>query len=282
VVDLTITQELAIATRAQMALGTPVPPTQMAETVVALFATRTAIAVTRHPPPSHSPTPNNIQLTATALRSETVNPQAFPEATSSTGSAALPLDTNEVDPLNLTATAIISGATQSTIALASNPELALTPTATRTPAPCQLSIIWNRPQSVNEIKAAFEESGVPIDTVEIIIKGIGQAEHCNAPFYPLNGQIAIGVSVEDLSDEAHLIILISDMLAVLSRFPPSEDIYGPEPARLFIGFHIGDVYRMVETDYSNALSAYNEGLRGAALVEALGGLLPPFRFPDVD
>lgn len=68
--------------------------------------------------------------------------------------------------------------------------------------------------------------------------------------------------------------VIADVLAVLSQHP--EDArFGPRKAQLIISFTGEGIARVgrIDTGYTNALRAYDEGLRGAALVEALGGFV---------
>jgi len=103
--------------------------------------------------------------------------------------------------------------------------------------------------------------------------GIGARPECNTPFSPIRTEVYIDLPVKDLLDDDALAELTAIILSLLSHLPVTQE-FGFESARLRITFIQGLERRMIDTGYTNALTAYNEGLSGEVLVEAVGRLLP--------
>ncbi len=163
----------------------------------------------------------------------------------------------------MTATQIIVEATQSA-------GFALTPAQT---LDCPLSLgTLSQPELTDQLTAAFVQAEIKNRFVFVATFGVYGVDDCSTEFYPLRTFIDMEIPVDDLLNEEKLADLTADVLRVLYAFPQTED-FGPEPARLRITFRDDMEHRIIDTSYANALAAYEEGLRGAALLEALGGLV---------
>jgi hypothetical protein len=237
--SLTATFIIGAATKMGAAAGTSTTifATQASQTAQAVQATRTSIALTRDPSLSISATPNGIQVTASQIVVEMIQ----------TERAATLLEINTPDPLWLT----------------TNPA-----------DMCQPSL-ENQYQAelMGKIRTGLAEAGVERASVNIITEGVGQLSLCGTPFYPLRTSFDIQLMVNNLSNNRDLADLTAAILSTLNHFPPIEE-YGVEAARLRIVFSEIFEHKIIDTGYANALAAYEEGLRGNALLEALGGLLP--------
>jgi hypothetical protein len=77
--------------------------------------------------------------------------------------------------------------------------------------------------------------------------------------------------------DAEYIGLTESVLAALSGFPELGTDF-PKRTRLRITIiQVGKIASQLDTDYQIAIAAYNEGLRGDDLIEAMGG---PVRLPS--
>lgn len=260
--DLTTASHIIqMGTQTRMALPyTPVPPTDQIQTAAAIHSTRTAIAITRNPSLAISLTPNALELTAEQLLI----------AITQTHAAYTPPGPGTLNPGELRATEFIRRATMTAAAVATNPGLILTPSPTRTPGPCQPFLVNSYQSGLShQVQDALYNVNIQPESVSVVKVGID----CDSEFQPLHTQFHIMFGAKDLFDDNALADLTAATLSVLTRFPPTDD-YGPEPARLVIAFRQGYERRIIDTGYVNALTAFGEGLRDEALLEALGGLLP--------
>ncbi len=259
-IELTATKIISDATQTSIAFGTPIPPEIRAATMQSALATRTAIAITREPYLLTPQTPDAIELTATRIMANyelTMTAYATPKP-------------GELDPIYVTATFIVQRATLTSAALTANPSLGLTLYPTKT-ASCEMGL-GNRYQMELSIKignALQDKAGIPTALADVVTSGVGN--QCDE-FYPLKTDFHIEMGVQDISDNHALIDLTERILGLLQNFPP-EPAHG-KTIRLEIVFR-GDAYqrKFIVTGYANAFAAYAEGLRGDALIEALGGIL---------
>ncbi|MEO8611287.1 MAG: hypothetical protein ABI690_25545 [Chloroflexota bacterium] len=255
--DLTRTQIFVHASETGVAIGTSIPPEIKMATMQAAQATRTAIAITREPDLLTPQTPDEIELTATRIVSNyEVTMTSFLTAT-----------ITEIPGIYDTATAIVDRATQTTAALTENPSLALTTYPTNIPASCDLSLINDYQYDLSDKVA---QTALIDGYVNIVTSGVDN--QCGE-FYPLETTFQFDFPISDLSNYESLVSRIERILEVLSQNFLPKAAYG-KVIRLKINFG-GDYsqYKYVDTGYANALAAYAEGLRGDALIEALGGIL---------
>jgi hypothetical protein len=254
---LTATRIIEIATATAKVIDSPTPIAGLEQTLTVAHVTRTAIALTRDPSLAISPTPNAIQLTATRVLMELRQTQAA-YSTPAPGT---------IRAIELTVTEVIRRAT--TGALGDIPPA--------TSDLCRLSGgNFNQEALSNAMEAALEEVGLEVWDTTVITFALAMPIFCNSPYYPLQTSVWIGVKVSDVTDFGALSDQTAAILSVLKDFPPTED-FGPEQTRLIIAYFVGENTRerqLIDTGYANALAAYEEGLRGEALLEALGGLLP--------
>jgi hypothetical protein len=251
--QLTVTYNAAFATHASTVLGTPVHPFLMSNTVTALAPNRTAIALTRDPLLAMSPTPNPVHLTLTRLVVESY------------------------EGLDTTATHIVAMATGTQAAQLGTVAPTFTAGPPMLPSPCHA---WTgstyEADLSSQIQTALTDAGIQNTFVTINASGVFQPAGCGTPFSPLGVQFSILVETDQikiLADHRAFADFITAILEVLTTFPLQE-VYSTVPARLIITFELTVYRRTIHTDYTNALAAYEEGLRGEALLEALGGILP--------
>jgi hypothetical protein len=216
-------------------------------TGTAAVPSRTAIALTRDPLLIISLTPNEIQLTLT--------------------------DYAGIVPAQ-TATHVAAQSTATASAILGTPLPTFTP-----PDPCE---IWMYSQNLahrrtlsTRIQTALVEAGFQTPIVNIVSEGVTHPG-CGNPFIPLQTTINIDLTLYDLNaanEDKIFGELTAEMLSIFGNIADASE-YGLESARLSIVIHFWDIAWYIDTDYANALAAYNEGLRGEALLEALGGILP--------
>lgn len=260
-IELTATKIISDATQTSMAFGTPIPPEIRAATLQSVQATRTAIAITREPYLLTPQTPDAIELTATRIMANyelTMTAYVTPNAT-------------ELAGIYTTATFIVQRATQTAVALTENPSLAQTIFRTPTPVSCEMGLanLYQADLSKKIGLGLQEKAELNNAYIEVITNGVGN--QCGE-FHPIGTLYRIVLFVNDFSDE-NLRSLAERILAFLQNFP-ADDSFG-KTIRLHILFE-GNAYykgRYIDTGYINALSAYDDGLRGVKLIEALGGIL---------
>lgn len=150
-----------------------------------------------------------------------------------------------------------------------------TPRPTPKPGGCQLRLIIDLRDDIREqLKADLQAAEIVMFNVNIYGTGV-QNEDCSMDYSYTLFDLAVEMStVEDQTAMDTTYEAIADVLAVLAKYPEDTSL-GAHPARLIIGFTSNAVVRegIIDTGYTNALWAYDEGLRGAALVEALGGFV---------
>ena len=232
-------------------------------TIEAYETTRTAIALIRQPQLAQTATPNDLQLTASQISSQD-------DLTASSQP--------DTPDMMQTATAIVQQVTETSFALTQSPDLALTTQPSLTSTPCMLSLetLYDS-DTYLEIRAAFEEAGTEIPSILIENRVIASGgENCEYS-EPLSTKLSFAIEVRDLEDEEALTERVEQVLEILTT-SPSLAAYAPEITRLSIAFvSATDMQRrFIETGYDNAMQAYvTEGLRGEALIEALGMFAPP-------
>ncbi len=235
--DITGTYSGAVDTQVARVLGTGYSFSEIERAISTMALTRTAVALTHNPSLATSPTPIPIKLTAFQI-------------------------------VALTASVFAQFGPQTT----------LTPPPTTTTWPCAPQIQTDYHVDLTaRIEASLIEEGLYPFDVHIASDGLGQPENCGTSFYPFHTEFFIEVEVKHISNFLDDVVLADStnaILGILSTSLTQEEV-GPEPSRLYMIFRLSnDARRVVETDYSIALAAYNEGLRGEALLEALGGILP--------
>jgi hypothetical protein len=131
------------------------------------------------------------------------------------------------------------------------------------------------------VRHTMAESGIHIPSIFAETSGVGQSPLCGTPFSPASTRVQIEVEVKMLNDFSDNLALADITAAILSALPSTlpEDEFGPERTSLQITFSAITARCVIRTDYAIALAAYNEGLRGEALLEALGGILPLLPVP---
>jgi hypothetical protein len=183
-----------------------------------------------------------------------------------------------LDDIYITATHIVSVATQASEALARQPSLALTVYPTNVPEACTPALYnYSMNDLSGEMETALANAGLTNADVDGFSIGVLEGEHGCTTRYPLETRIEVSVSINP--DSAEVIAqTTAAILDVLSGFP-RQDTYGSQRARLTIYFYDGDnqIIGVIDTGYNNALYAYAEGLRGEDLLLALGELLPVIR-----
>jgi hypothetical protein len=253
--DITVTYIVAFSTQVNIILGTPIPPFMIDSTVTSLAPTRTAVALTRNPLLAISPTPNPIQLTVSHMMN------------------------SGMDSLNETATHIVARATATQATLLGTIVPTFPAAPPMMPSPCHLSRGNTYQDDLSaQVQTAISNAGIQNTFVTIITEGVLQPAGCGTPFSPLTTYFSILIETDQikiLAERLTLADFTAAILDVLTEFPLQES-YGPESTRLIITFELGVYHRrVINTGYANALAAYEEGLRGEALLEALGGILPP-------
>ncbi|MCI0348924.1 MAG: hypothetical protein L0Z53_05810 [Acidobacteriales bacterium] len=255
--SLTAAYWIREATQVSTLIGTPMQGHEAAQTATFFAPTRTAIALTRNPSLAVYPTPNAIQLTATRI----VAGLAPTHITATAGYAR-----------GARATEIMRAfyATEFIFVMA-------TPPPFETPPTCQQEMSNHYDMELaNRIQAALIEVGLRDSRVTVRVGGINQLGECETPFLPLRTNYVIGLELTNANAftlDRRLADLTAQILSILIQYPPKAG-YGPEPTRLLMVFRLSFRDRIIDTAYANALAAYNEGLRGEALLEALGGVLP--------
>jgi hypothetical protein len=258
-IALTATHIVAEATKTQLGVATS-EPNRAEVTLTAFHATRTAIAITREPELAISPTPSLLELTATQLRVELHDRVATAQSRSPTEIAQ-------------TATRVTLRATENALF---TPTFQTGPLPTSTPTICGFAV-GGYYQSVlsDQIQQALEATNLPLRYVSVLSVSLFKGGERRTEYYSvLETYFAIDIDVINLTDDQELIAATEKILNVLEDFPSSQE-YGPHSPRLEIVFWSRTaLQRMIDTGYNNALAAYAEGLRGEALIEALGGISP--------
>jgi hypothetical protein len=260
---------------------------QLYDTATAIVPSRTSIALTRQPNLATPATLHPLELTATALVTP-IPPTLRPGE----------------DSWAATASKVVAEITQTeasiATAIAINPALALTATEL---APRKLVIcaaympyqVWssdvNNPHEELESQVSDALSSSRIEGfiyIEPVIQSYGFAitgyRACSS-VEVIETSILIAYQ-SDLDDIDALTGHVDRILAILSeQFPQMAKL--ALRTRLTIDFRQFHYERpgnppsrsvttwlSIDTDYQNALNAYNEGLQGDALIEALGGWIP--------
>jgi hypothetical protein len=250
----------------------------LVETWTALPPSRTAVALTRQPELAISATLHPLELTGTAI-----------PALTAANLTPLP----GVDTWALTATQVVGEITQTSVgwetltAVATSPSLALTETAVVHACSVKTEGMW-QPRAESNI-------GMRLNTALNALEGQPGAYFreytypvSDEPLCRMSAVIETRIIVQlygDVFSPPEITASIIDVLAVLARDFPRTSDYGLRTQleidvmhyeRFFYGDNAYSSIPVlgIETDYQNALDAYNEGLRGAALIEALGGWIP--------
>jgi hypothetical protein len=263
-------------------LAVEIPATQ-----TALVPSRTAIALTRQPELSTPATLHPLELTATALVTP-IPPTLRPDE----------------DPWAATASKVVAEITQTeasiATAIAINPALALTATALapRKVVICAAYIpyqVWssdvNNPHEEleSQVSDALSSSGIEgFIYIEPVVQFYGFAitgyRACSS-VEVIETSILIAYH-SDLDDIDALTGHVEKILAILSeQFPQLAKLALRTRLTIdFRQFHYENpgnpasrsvtTWLSIDTDYQNALDAYDEGLRGEKLVEAVGGWIP--------
>ncbi|MFN8371917.1 MAG: hypothetical protein U0694_03450 [Anaerolineae bacterium] len=105
------------------------------------------------------------------------------------------------------------------------------------------------------------------------IHGIDQA--CIIPPQPVVTVIVVSIDVETISYLPRLSEMTAHVLQAILDNQVYLDYVSTRQARVTINFRTPNETIYITADYFVALQAYNDGLRGDALVEALGGFVFP-------
>lgn len=278
----------ASPTRDINATVTAIVATEMQSTQVFIEereARRTEIALTREPTAALAMlTPIPLELTLTSVVEGIY-------ATQTAIGPAGQQQTAEAGLLAMTATADYRAA---------NPDWTLTPQPTWPPFEgCQpVLAMGNLIEAEEIIVAALNEAEIILDGEPIIYAGVmtisdvvadpqvevvallemvqsvvtGYGETCPPEqIYSVLARIEIN-GLEPMPDEATRADLVAQHIAVLVPLEGQIEV-GARPARLQVRFRATTAPRefWVESSYANAVRTYEEGLRGAELIEALGG-----------
>ncbi|MBA3867736.1 MAG: hypothetical protein H0X30_01130 [Anaerolineae bacterium] len=228
-----------------------------------ISATRTAIAITREPILGTPATPSSIDLTATVAFQEYETRQRLIQ------------DAKDM-PLEASASAIVFLVRQTNIALTGTPLPTLTPlSSTPTELPCQLTFYKN----TNEIAATEINTSirVPSSTLighyEVNNLELAMPQMCSPETHFLGTNVEIRVKINSLENDNLVIATLEELLLSLQDLHLTGD---GQSLRLLIEFYVYEdscKYRIIDTGFTNARLAYQEGLRGEKLIEALGGIM---------
>jgi len=176
--------------------------------------------------------------------------------------------------VEFTATALVVNSTQTADAIATDPSLA-TPfeAQAQSAAPLQTDC---KPGEFNSfdadlsaqiqsalVGAGFEEAVVGVITTE-------RTDDC-VNKEVVRSILAVNLPVDELNNDGFLAAQAADILAALRAFPPSS-MPGIEATELSLRFDRNEEQRVLESPYSAAMQAYQDGLREKDLLQALGGL----------
>jgi hypothetical protein len=228
-------------------------------------ATRTAIAITREPILGTLETPNSIDLTAVVAFKEYQDRIALSSNKSS-------------DQLYATASAIVALVTQSILDLTATPVRSSTHTPTETQSPCILYL--NTKINLNDINVENEVAdtltGSPLQGSAFVVDvELSMPDNCPTETHFLHTDVEIPLGVDNIQDDSSIIKLVEEVLSHLQNSQLRGDA---RSLRLSIGFTDNRPVdycqgRLIDTGYNNARLAYQEGLRGQKLIEALGGVM---------
>lgn len=166
-------------------------------------------------------------------------------------------------PVDLTVTAIVMMA------------MGGTPAPTPNQGECWVAIANQKRSDLGfDVEADLEAIGIALIYGGAYGSGV-QREDCSMDYYHTAFDLVVDMpSVDGQTPLEATYDTIADVLAVLSNYPEDAS-FGTHKAQLILSFTgegTAGVGR-IDTGYSNALRAYAEGLRGASLVEALGGFV---------
>lgn len=166
-------------------------------------------------------------------------------------------------PVDLTVTAIVMMA------------MGGTPAPTPNQGECWVAVANQKRSDLGfDVEADLEAIGIALIYGGAYGSGV-QSKDCSMDYYHTAFDLVVEMPAIDGQTPLEATYdTIADVLAVLSKYPEDAS-FGMHRASLIIDFTgegIAGVGR-IDTGYSNALRAYAEGLRGAALVEALGGFV---------
>jgi hypothetical protein len=141
-----------------------------------------------------------------------------------------------------------------------------------TVAPCSFN--WatkDVPELTAEIQSAIDDAG--LESVTVIASAYGENCYANDTnevqyFATMQTNFHITVVVDALEDEEVLGNLTAQILTVLNQIPP-EDIPGPQPGNITLAFVAGDAQRKLYFSITQADTALEQGLTGAALFHQL-------------
>ncbi len=184
------------------------------------------------------------------------------------------------DAINATCMAVFSAS--ETAAVRFMPTLTPFPTFTPTPERqaeyMECSWQWatdSLPELSAQIQNVINGNGITGVTVEAAAYGencIPSVEDATGYFAAMETDFGVTAQIADLNDAETMGNILADVLAVLADFPP-ENTPGPNPGRITFIFSTPQQERRQFTAYyTEAVEAVQNGLRGAELLDTLGGL----------
>lgn len=175
-------------------------------------------------------------------------------------------DESTPDDVELTTTAIVAQATESGPAVSQAEPV---PTVRVPEGPCTPGF-YNRflGDFSERAQGALEAGGIENPAVSVITSE--ETTDCEDARV-LSVLYAINVPAADLNDEAALNASTEAIIGILAGLR-GENIVPFRPVSLSLRFDHGDQQRIIDADFLTVVRMYNEGRRGADLVNALGGL----------